>query len=426
MVTQNSIMHLLVGKDINRTASVTATDPSASTYAVTGEMVVTDMSGTVLNTTTVQGVDKIKIVQSQGATLPSIQSPIIELIGVKSYRSKAYTAPTVQVDYIGYDTSSSSLDIDVANSTNYEIKIHDLNSYNWGSIGTDIFGMYVSDATATKCEITDGLAVNLSQNSCKLVQKPFIVERVNSATTGTNTGTVTLAAVNGSTVVTVSGGTAATDSIVVGGYVKFSATATVTGKIYKVVAIDSTGIYVTLDQQYQGSSASFTAGNACVYTAAQLNSGSAGIKLTGQACVFSNIQGDFPYVNRWNTNLVGFTSTVVTNTTAGTEGSGSYPYMAKMEWELLGNEGFISRNDFPFVTPRANILSTGTYHILSLEWNSVAGGQIFNQQGNAKQLLMAFDGTAGALKTNVTGAITSIQDVLNVWISSAIGTGTLS
>jgi hypothetical protein len=66
--TQNSIQLLEVGKNINRTASVTALDPSVSTYAASGEIVVTDIMGNVLNTTTVQSVDKIKIMQSRGTT----------------------------------------------------------------------------------------------------------------------------------------------------------------------------------------------------------------------------------------------------------------------------------------------------------------------------------------------------------------------
>ena len=426
IATQNSIMHLLVGKNISRTASVTATDPAASAYAATGEIVVTDVSGTVLNTTTVQAVDRIRIVQSQGAASPSIQSPIIELAGIKTYSSKAYTAPTLQVDYIGYNVSTNAGSIEVISDNGYEIMIHDLNSAAYGSTGVDRFGFYVSDSAATQEEIWTGIAVNLWQNTVRVVNKPFIVERVASAIAGTDTtgaaGTLTFT--NGSTTVTASVSSTG-NGIAVGSYIKTDDVAVDTGVYYKVTAIP-TATTITIDQAYQGATAAFTAGNASVYTAALVTAGSLGIKLTGIAPVFSTPQSTQPYVNRWNVVLRNFGSTTTTNVTAGTEGVGSYPYTASLEYFLIGNEGFISGNDIPYVSPRENVLSTGTYNFLTLEWDSVKTGGIFNQQANSKQLLIAFDFTPGTPPTNALGAVTSVQDVLNQWISSAIGTGTLA
>lgn len=426
IATQNSIMHLLIGKNVNRTASATATDPAASTYLANGEIAVTDLSGTVLDTTTVQAVDKVVIVQSQGATAPAIVSPVIELAGIKSYGSKAYTAPTLQVDYIGYDVVSNAGDIEVINDNGYEIMIHDLNSAAYGSTGVDKFGFYVSDSSATKEEIWTGLAVNLYQNTARLARKPFIVERVASAVAGTDTtgATGTLTFTNGSTTVTASVSSTG-NGIAVGSYLKTDDTAVDTGVYYKVVAIPS-ATTITIDQAYQGATASFTAGNASVHTAATLSAGSLGIKLTGIAPVFNTPQSTEPYFNSWIATVRNGGTTPVVTETAASAGVGSYPYVASLEYFLIGNEGFISRNDIPYVSPRANALSTGTYHFLTLEWISRKSGQIFNLQDNAKQLLMAWDFTAGSPPTQVVGATTAVQDVLNQWISSAIGTGTLA
>jgi hypothetical protein len=426
IATQNSIMHLLVGKNIARTGSVTATDPTVSTYAADGEIVVTDLSGTVLDSTTVLTKDRIRIVQSQGATKPSIQSPIIERTAVKSFGSKLYTAPTLQVDYIGYNVTTNTGDIEVINDNGYEVLIQDTNSAAYGTIGIGKFGFYVSGSSATKAEIMDGLAISLYQNTARVVNKPFIVERVASVIAGTDTtgATGTLTFTNGSTLVTATVASGANGAIV-GAYLKTDDAAVDTGVLYKITALPTATTF-TIDQPYQGATATFTAGNASVYTAALLNAGSLGIKLTGLAPVFTSPQSTEPYVNRWSTTVRNGGTTTYTNQVGGTEGVGSYPYMASLEYFLIGNEGFIARNNNPYQTPRANILSSGTYNLLTLEWDSVKSGAIFNQQANSKQLLIAFDFTPAAAPTQVTGVVTAVQTVLNAWISTSIGQGTLA
>lgn len=426
IATMNSFMQLLVGKNINRTGSVTATDPAASTYAATGEIVVTDISGTVLDSTTVLTKDRIRIVQSQGPLLPSIQSPIIERAGLKSYGSKLYTAPTLQVDYIGYNNVTNTGNIDVINDNGYEVLIQDTNSAAYGSIGIGKFGFYVSDSSATREEIWTGLAISLFQNTVRVVNRPFIVERVASIIAGTDTtgATGTLTFTNGSTLVTASVASGANGAIV-GAYLKTDDKLVDTGVLYKITALPTSTTF-TIDQPYQGPTASFTAGNASVYTAALLSAGSLGIQLTGIAPVFTTPQSTEPYVNRWSTTVRNGGTTTYTNQVGGTQGVGSYPFMASLEYFLIGNEGFIARNNVPYVSPRANILSTGTYNLLTLEWDSVKTGQIFNQEAASKQLLIAFDFTPAAAPTQVTGVVTAVQTVLNAWVPTTVGTGTLA
>lgn len=414
IATQNSVMHLLIAKALARTGT-TALDLTASTYIVAGEIVVTDLDGTILDSTTVVGKPAIKIVQSQGASLPSIQSPVIELNGVKTYSGKAYTAPTAQVTYIGYDVTTNSGDIDVINDNGYEILIQDTNSAAYGSIGIGKFGFFVSDASATKAEIMDGLAINLYQNTVRLVNKPFIVERVASVIAGTDTtgATGTLTFTNGSTLVTASVASGA-NGAVVGAYLKTDDAAVDTGVLYKITALPTATTF-TIDQPYQGASGTFTAGNASVYTAALLSAGSLGIKLTGQAPIFTTPQSTEYYVNRWDTAVRNGGTTTVSTPTKATEGVGSYAATASLEYFLLGNEGFIARNNVPYQNPRANTVSTDTYGFITLEWDSVKSGAIFNQEAASKQLLMAF--TTGGNRQQLTGVVTSVQTVLNAWLN---------
>lgn len=418
VTTQTSIMNLLVAKAVARTGS-TATDPLASTYLVDGEVVVVDESGTVLNSTTVVGKKQIRLLQSQGSTLSSIQSPFIESAGVRTYLGKAYTAPTVQIDYIGYNAVTAAGDIVVTSDNNYEVMIHDISSAAYGSEGVDKFGFYISSATApTKADITDGLAINLYQNDTRLVRTPFIVERVNSATTGTNTtagagGTGTVTFINGLNTVTISG-TIGQDNLVAGNYIKFATAATVTGAIYKIVS--AVGTTITLDMPYQGATGTLTFGNASSLTSAQYAAGLMGLRLTGQATVFTTPQQTDYYVNRWQTVLRNFGSTPVATTQTATEGSGSYAQMASLEYFLLGNEGFINRNAIPYVNPRACIISGNTYSIITLEWETSTRGNLLNHAKNQKQLSIAF--ADGGSRQQLTGVVTSIQTVLNAWLST--------
>jgi hypothetical protein len=426
--TQNSIMNLLIAKDVARTASATALDILASTYLVDGEIAVVDLSGTVLDTTTVQSVSQIRIVQSQGAALPSIQSPVIELAGVKSYKSKVYSAPTQQVDYIGYNAITLAGDIDIINSNGYEIMIHDVNSAAYGSTGVSKFGFYVSDATATKAEINDGLAVSLYQNIARVIRKPFLVERLSAATfTQSTAATGTATYTNGSVVVTTSGATPATD-FPVGSYVRIgtTATSTLTLPVYKVVAVSNSAQTITLDQPIQGVSGTGATTAFAFAVAATVNASALGIRLTGIAAVFTSPQSTEPYINRWITSVRNAGVTPVVAQVGALEGIGSYPVVASLEYFLIGNEGFISRNDIPYVAPRANALSAGTYHFITLEWDSVKSGHIFNQQAASKQLLLALNFVAASAPTSIVGAASSVQDVLNAWISSSVGTGTLA
>ncbi len=417
IATQNSIMHLLIAKALSRTGS-TALDPAASTYLIAGEVAVVDLDGTILDSTTVVGKKAVRIVQSQGASLPLIQSPIIGFSEVKTYSGKAYTAPTLQVDYIGYDAVSASGDFDVISDNGYEIMIHDLNSAAYGSVGIDKFGFYVSDSSATKAEIVDGLTLSLYQNTAYVVRKPFIAERVSAATfTASTSATGTATYTSGSVTVTTSGTTPATD-FPVGTYVRIGTTATTvkTLPVYKVVAVSNSAQTITLDVPIQGSSSTGATTAFAYATAATVVASAVGIKLTGKAPVFTSPQSTEYYVNRWQTVLRNSGTTPVATETKATEGVGSYAAVASLEYFLLGNEGFIARNNVPYVNPRANAVSTDTYGFITLEWNSIKTGQIFNQEANPKQLLIAF--TAGGTREQLTGVVTSVQTVLNAWLTN--------
>lgn len=413
MTTQNSIMNLLVAKALARTGT-TALDPAASTYLIDGEVAVVDIDGTILTSTSVIGKSKIRIVQSQGALLPSIQSPEIERAGVKTYVGKAYAAPALQIDYIGYNAVTGFGDIELINNNGYTVMIHDINSAVYGSTGVSKFGFYISDSTATKSEVADGITLNLYQNTVRVVRKPFIAERVSSAANTAVVGTATTFTVTkDSTIVTANG---TVTSIVAGDYIKLNGTGT-SVSVYRVVSIVSGATStITLDMPFQQASGVLAVAVVVSITAAAFAAGLVGIKLTGLAPVFITPQSTEYYVNRWSTNLRNFGATTATNAVLATEGVGSFAAVASLEHFLIGNEGFISRNDIPYINPRASAVSTATYGFITLEWDSIKTGKLFATQPNSKQLLIAF--TDGGSRQQLTGATTSVQTVLNAWLST--------
>lgn len=421
--TQNSFMQLLIGKNIARTASVTVKDQQAITYAKTGEIVVTDVDGTVLDSTTVLTKKQIVIVQSQGVGLPVIKSPIIDRDGVKTYNSKLYVAPQLQVDYIGLNAVTGVGDIDVINSNDYEVQIKFINTSVFGSNGIERFGFYTSDSTATKAEILNGLTKNIYQNFSRLIQVPLSVERVAAAnSTNTSAATGTLTVTNGSTIVTAS--VSATAEFVIGDYIRFGIAADDTAAVYKIVGLS--GVTMTLDLAYQGASAVIAIASAGALSEVNLIADKVGIRLTAKPEIFITAQITEPYINSWKSIIKNAGSTPIVTQVGATRGSGTYSVVASLEEFLIGNEGAIARNNYPNTPLRKNAIVGATYNFLDLEFVTKKHGHIFDQESASKQLLIAFDFTPAAAPTQVTGAVTSVQTVLNAWLSSNFAAATLA
>lgn len=406
MQTINNHLSLLIGKDIARTASVQALDPTAAAFLADGEIVVCDASGTVLDSTTVIGKEKIFIRQGQGTSKPQIISPAIFKKGVKSFKVGNYTAKAEQISYVGFDATTSVGSIDVINSNDYIVRITDKNSTTYGTKGIDKIGAYTSDSTATQLEVATGLAKSLRENFERVTPKPLIVERVSNGTFGTTVSNVTLT--NGSTTVTKTA-----HGISAGAIVRFYATTdNVLGAVYVVASV--TANTFELDIPYQG--ASSTTLECFVNTVAPT---AYGIRLTGQANPFSVESREY-VVNRFDVAIVNGGTTTITTPTKAFEGHGVYEQVAALEYFAQGFEGFIDRNTVPHVSARANADSAEKYSFLVLEHTSKQGTAVTGNAEDHKQTILAFAITAAGAPntyaTNAQGAASSVAEVLNAWL----------
>lgn len=412
MITQNSVMNLLIGKNLTRTVNVQTTDSSAATYLADGEIVITDASGTVLNTTTVANKRSIFIVQGQGSTKPVIWSDEIFKDSVTVFEGTPYDAATVQIDYIGFNAVTGLGSIDVINDNDYSVELFDLDSTTFGTLGYSKFGFYTSDSSATQQEIALGLTESLFTNTRDLYFPAVLIEMVTNGTYAAATSTHTF--VNGSPNVVAAGA----NTVVAGDLIRVTTNSNTIAVYY--VEAKGTGAFpgagandYRINYPYQGSSVT----GATVYRNTVAPT-AYGIRVTGRAPYWVAPNLTTYHVNRWRTTLKRAGSTAVVTEQNATEGSGEYEQIANLEYFLIGNEGFSAREGvIPYVPVRTNADSAAEYAIITLAHSRKEGNKIVENPRAFKQLMIALNGVGGH-GTNATGAVTSVQDVLEAWLST--------
>jgi len=433
-MTQNDVMQLFIAKDGGSgTPTTSAGSPiveASDTYLLDGEVCVTNPHNIVLSASTVLTDDLVaqhgcKIIQRSGSSL--FESDLIKQNNILNYRGETGAAAAEQVTYMGFDGVSAG-DIEVNNSTLYvtRLELRELDNagqgqeliLNWG---------YKSDANATQEEIANGLVLLANSTLSRQAVPPVRVDlvsavAVDNADAFDYTGTV----VNGSKTFSVgtslaAGGVAA----VVGDYVRFSETPTVTGTaltdgIYKITEINT--LDVTVDRPIQTPSGTYTASKAVaeVITNAEAVAADFGLKFTGIARTFSMPKKRYSKVE-FNLGLDdGFGATPVTYTTAMSRGVGTYEQIAELEWNLLGNVGDIYRGDFMHVAHKEDAVSTDTYSVLSMNYYGDHPTQgVGATPRRQKQLMIAFaqgfaDTEASDIVIEVLDAYTTITSGLTV------------
>lgn len=397
MFNQKDVMHLVVAKyiDAGQTLAI-GSKLSYYTDLTDGEITLVDEDNIVRQSTAAS--KKIRIAKRSGTNL--IYSPYILQGKVKSYKAQAYAAAAQQVDYIGYNGTSGSMDTTSYNDFIIRLLIQDTQSTFGNKQMYKFGGAYKTGDSPTQAEIALTLTLNATYNldreSEKMIQVDAICNvAVDASYDLTNTATV----VKGETKFTVASNltyNTAAGTLAVGDYIRFAAdalngTLALTDPVYKVTAIDS--LTVTVDRPITVASGAWTdAGDGVqVIPSATGLAASWGIKLTGIAR--TNFRpGVFKYkTQRWSTQLQGFTTATVTNATAASDGAGTYEQVAELEWFCQGNEGKIERLGVPPPVLRADASSSETYNLLTIEYYDDAGSTtVIAPTRQAKQLVIAF------------------------------------
>lgn len=344
----------LIGKSVARTASVQITDPAASTYIASGEILVLDSNDTPLVAgMTIADSGSIRIVQGDGTTNPPVFSNKITGANVTKYSGQNFVSAQEQIYYVGYNGSSGS--IDLLNSNTYKIRVifkHD--SENWGEQKNILYQEVLSDSTATQSEIVAAFVAKYTQ-AYPASNADIKVERVADGTFTALGGSSTLVVTQGSTTATAS---SASHGLVAGSIVRIGGT-TSTTPVYLVASASGTAI--VLDSAFQGTSATVANANVGVISANTVF----GLKFSGKPITLSAVNvGRFKYQKvAFDLTLQDFGATAVTASQEAGTGNGTFEQVAEMEYFSLGFDGWLqNRNAVPYQPqPRTNAVSTSTY-----------------------------------------------------------------
>lgn len=414
MRTQRNVEHLFIGGTATKT---TANYPSAMNA---GEIGIFTPEGVRVTESTAATIDEfvVALVDSNGV---EYVSPAYKKADIKSAKRLVYTAATQQVDYIGSNGTTGSIDAINNNLYKINIQVQELLRSNTDGRKTK-FAVYTSDSSATQQEIAIGLGGSLVNNFDREPEK-FIRTRVISdhALDTNDTMDETVTVTNGSNRISI-----ATDydyntgtDLVVGDYIRIAdsdTTVATTDDVYRIEEIVSTS-NIRLDRKYQGTSGTRTHGNNSTQAipAAEAASANWGISMTGVALGF--VAGKENYeVASWETQLVDFgTTTENFKSTAATKGSGTVNQVAELEWFLQGNEGEYYRENFSVThSPRSLVdasVTGGGYDLITITFDS-SDTNAFQNVISPRVCTIATPATAPNYA--ITGTSDDITDVLEV------------
>lgn len=432
-MTQKDVMQLLIGEDIGAVPSVAAGSAITDYSDLTdGELAVVNAHNIVLSASTVLTDDLvaesgIRVVQRSGTEL--IYSDFIKQNNITGYKGRTDSAGQEQITYIGYDTSSGS--INAANSKLYVVRLS-LQEVDDTGFGQEMIinAPYKSDASATQLEVATGLAKALANALNRQTVKPVKAELIsNVAYAATQAFANTCTVVKGEEYVTCGTSTDYNTnvSLAVGDYVRFSDAAATTGcdtddGIYKVIELTSTTQF-KVDRPIEATSQVYTAAlaGATVLPAADMASANLGIKLTGIARTFSLPKYRYSKV-RFHVGLdsaESFSTTPVNYSQNAKLGFGTYEQIAQLEWDLLGNEGNPYRGDFLFSAARSDADVGAAYDTISINYfgdHSTEG--IGGTPRRSKQLVVALE---TGFSNNEAPDI--VADVLDAYSTQSSGVG---
>lgn len=408
---QHDILRVLVAKDIARTAGATAGTLVTPALIANGEIVVTDLGGIILNTTTVLAEDQVMIVQGRGSTKNLLQVKI-DVRDIKGYFGKAFSAKVQQITYVGYDATTNTGSFDVINDNEYRLQIYmqDQTPSSLAGLFMPIIASYDSDATATEVEIATNLYEQLVTAIWQWNQRQVLAELVcsDAGTAEGDTATVT----NGSTVVTLTG----TSPLVAGDFIRIGGGAD-TDAVYQIESQTNTGTNLVLTVPFQGADASGVTVE--VITAATAATSDFGIRLTGLDRTFEIDTRPFS-LTAFQVSLIGMGDTAQNTPTKPFLGHGEYEQVATWEnasWGAVG-QVFHYRTELPFLR-EADAVSTQDYSSLTLKTSRLVGETTNFRSSNDIVLALSLDGNvASTFDTNIAGGVTSVVDVLDAWVSN--------
>ena len=414
MLSQKATLKTIVANSTDGASESTFSTFKAS--AVAGEVIAVESDGTAI----ASGSNKIMIVAKNDSGNLVVSEPI-KVADIKHISAKAYVAPTEQVDYVGFNGTTGS--IDVINSNLYQVNIE---MANYGSTGSELRyrkqGHFNSAATASELSIAEGLRDSLIRNFSREPEKRIKFEMVcNNAGAVLGTSVDNVVFTNGSKIISatdIDDATGAGEALAVGDLLRVGTA--VTDPVYRITAINAAANTATLDQAYQGASGTIVDTGLERIAAANLAAADYGIKLTGQPKMFK--LGKIRYEKMvFVTQLVDCGDTIVTKSQAAKLGTGEGKAVAEEEWFTIGNYGELYRMGEPDlydISDTLNASTSGKYDVVSIEY--VHKEETAFQEHVLRRNINVYcsAGSAGTDHTNANVLITNLATLASVTLAT--------
>jgi hypothetical protein len=371
------------------------------------------------------GKNAFKLIGRVGTKL--IHSDLIEKGTIKLWSVTGQSAEVQQVDYVGSNGVTGSLDTIASNL--YTIRL-----YIQGSTITDFMqqkikeGFYKSTSAAasyTQEAVATGLYDSLVANFSREPEEEIRFGRISDASrTALGTGVGTVVFTKGST--TVTAGTDVDDAttnavMAVGEYI--SAGTAVTNSLYKIVSIDTTGNTLQIDKPFKEATVSGADTTVGRITVANQSGADWGIKLLGiqrayNAGIFNSA------VVQWKTTIdFGDSQTTVVNeTTSAYPGIGTAQQVGSLEKELQA-DNHVYRSFAPQAGVTDNkqvtdalVASGELYDMCVLEYSAKTLNGLGVEVRSPKTLQIAGENSTNLSMSDANqGVVQTIDEIVQVW-----------
>jgi len=327
-----------------------------------GEVIAVEKDGTAI----AAGSKEIMLISKDKNGKVQVTEPF-KVSNISKVTAKAYSPAKEQVDFVGFNGTSGS--IDVINNNLYQVN---LEMYDYGMTGTENRyrkqGHFYSPASASQLGVAEGLRDSLIRNFLREPSKRFDFSLVcSNAGTALNTSITNLTFTSGSKVVTTTGTQA---DIAVGDLLRVGLTPS--DPVYRVTSVDNGSNQVVLDQAFQGETVTLLDTEAEKVASADIAASDFGVKIEALPKNFVLGKQRFEKIV-FATQLVDCGATPVTKETASFIGIGEGKRVAEEEWFTLGNYGELNRIGEPDLYEYRDTLESkldGKYDVITIEYSS--------------------------------------------------------
>ena len=332
---------------VGNVAPGTSYNTGASGITDASVAVVTE-AGAVVTGALVSGT-KYRIINSKNGTMK--YSPVFDGGQISIAQKNAYSAPTEEVWYVGYNGTSGNLDGGtITSGVLYGLRVEFTNFSQYAK-GDLIKSSYFKTTTTSEADLAAGLHAAAAKTFRPARGQEVFIERVASGSGSATTGTWSINQYANVATVTFNNG------LTVGDYVRIGGTSSTT-PVYKITAISGTTI--TLDNYYQEVSATGLSGY-------DLGSSPTGWGLQITAKTLSTFNGlddnweQVKFIASLQNKTANTANTTTTLATAASEGSGDWKTVRMLESRAHFGLGAETRSLAPMTTLSAIASSSYTY-----------------------------------------------------------------